>query len=310
MPPPVYAHKELHQFLSQQDYFSGHISLKQNATTLIQASYKSSLPFDAPIELGPITQSFMGALCHQLERQQILTLEEPFGTYLPATTYRFPHLATCTLKHLLTHTSGCIDFVDDPQYFSEDLLHYPHTTASLFPALCKRPSLFPPGQAYHYSRLGYILLTHILQTLTHQSLSQLMQQYVLHPLELKETHTAKALTHLSWDPSVIVGWGHMTSTIGNLEKWLDAIFLHQFAYYETIETQIFKDQKNAVHTGLGWHQLSLHGHSCYTNTPPSLGTPATVLYFPKINMRLIMAAAPYIQKPPLRSLIKDLLDRL
>ena len=296
----IHAHKELHQFLSNRSQFTGHVFLSQHSNILIKSPYGNTPHLQAPFPIGSLTKSFMGALCYQLEKHYLLNLDIPLSTYFPSAAQRYTQLASCTPRHLLRHTSGLMDFSDDPIFFTEDLLCYPHTAASLFLAICKRPTLFAPGEAYHRSRLGYIVLTHLLQCITTQSLPQLMQQYVLDPLELRDTQCITeehSPIYKNWDPSVTMGWGNILSTMEDLVQWLDAIFVQQFAPYETTTVPRFLQPKDSIHIGLGWDKCSFHQHISYRNGFHHYSFPfLTALYIPKIQTKLLLLSHPSEEK--------------
>ena len=77
-----------------------------------------------------------------------LDVDAPVHTYLP--TFRGAELDKITVRHLLNHTSGLVQW--QPLYYQAA------TTAETFEAIRKMPLQWPVGEGYHYSDLGFMLL--------------------------------------------------------------------------------------------------------------------------------------------------------
>ncbi|WP_062519761.1 serine hydrolase domain-containing protein [Demequina silvatica] len=97
-----------------------------------------------------------------------------------------------TVDHLLTHTGGFTDYLDESHWSPEDhvLTVPPHTltTAGAFlPLLAGTTQARPPGTAFAYSNAGYVLLGVILERLTRSTHHQAVRDLVLDPAGLRET---------------------------------------------------------------------------------------------------------------------------
>ena len=66
-----------------------------------------------------------------------------------------------TIHHLLSHTSG-LEVID-------------------------KPLLYTPGTRYHYSNLGYVLIGHIIQSLTHEPIDVYYQKVLFDPAGMYDT---------------------------------------------------------------------------------------------------------------------------
>ncbi len=124
-----------------------------------------------------------------LAEQGRLSLDERVKNYVPG----FSTYADCQGKagedariwHLLTHTSGLPPYADAAEvekYFSG-----PCTTEQLAGYIAHLPKTDPPGEAFHYSCLGYITLAHILNTITGQSIAQFSRENIFEPLGMAHT---------------------------------------------------------------------------------------------------------------------------
>lgn len=100
-----------------------------------------------------------------------------------------------TLYHLLTHTSGINDYFEsktlDGSTFIEHVLRQPHhmfTPLELIEFTQHRQkALAKPGQTFHYSDTGYVLLGLVLESLYQTSLNTLIQNHIVKPCRLKNT---------------------------------------------------------------------------------------------------------------------------
>lgn len=92
--------------------------------------------------------------------------------------------------HLLTHTSGLPPYTDAAEV--EKHFGGPCTTAQLAAYIACLKKTDPPGQAFHYSCLGYIILAHILKKITGQTIAAFSQEHIFQPLKMKHTFFSPA----------------------------------------------------------------------------------------------------------------------
>lgn len=87
--------------------------------------------------------------------------------------------ASITMEHLLSHTSGLPAWV--PLYINAK------EPRDVIEQVLACPLEYTPGSQVVYSCLGFILLTHIIQTLTGLSLDALVKERVIQPLQMDDT---------------------------------------------------------------------------------------------------------------------------
>ncbi|HDZ11587.1 MAG TPA: hypothetical protein ENH53_05170, partial [Bacteroidetes bacterium] len=100
---------------------------------------------------------------------------EPDGEYAP----------DVRLYNLLTHTSGLIPYAN-PKFVSR-IYGTPTPTDSLVRYIAQLPKISAPGEAFHYSGLGYITMAAIIQELSGENVADFSHQYIFKPLGM--THT-------------------------------------------------------------------------------------------------------------------------
>lgn len=94
-----------------------------------------------------------------------------------------------TVRMLLNHTSGIIDFTALPEFINAQFEH-PLQQPSLqekMQLVYGKPLNFQPGTDFSYSNTNYLILTSILQNVTGKSYDWLLQQEIVKPLQLTNT---------------------------------------------------------------------------------------------------------------------------
>ncbi len=89
-----------------------------------------------------------------------------------------------TVRHLLTHTSGIFDYAMAPEYaaaIGADFSHRWTRPEQLTFAVDKGAPYGKPGEVYHYSDTGYILLAELLERTTGLSMSRAVATLVNYP---------------------------------------------------------------------------------------------------------------------------------
>ena len=106
-------------------------------------------------------------------------LNDPVFRYLPA----FAD-STCTVMHLLTHTSGLPAYMNIARLRAAGV---PETPEAFIDTICRTKRLAPAGTAYRYSCLNYITLQAVLQTVTGKTLADYAADNVFRPLRMSST---------------------------------------------------------------------------------------------------------------------------
>src|SRR5690606_15255618 len=120
----------------------------------------------------------------QLYEQGRVGIDEPIQTYLPEfNETNDPRRAQVTLRMLLTHTSGIGGDLtpQGPWGLTEaDKAGGAHRALTA-------PLEFGPGELFHYSDIGFIILRVLVETMTGQPLDAYVQNNVFAPLGMTDT---------------------------------------------------------------------------------------------------------------------------
>ena len=123
------------------------------------------------------------ALMLLADRGQI-DIEAPVHTYLPD--FRGPHLDSITVRHLLTHSSGLMQW--QPMYY------HGSSAAQTYAAIRAMPLGWRVGEGRHYSDLGFMLLGYVIERVSGRSLDRFVEEELYRPLDLRST-TFNPKTH-------------------------------------------------------------------------------------------------------------------
>lgn len=129
-------------------------------------------------EIGSISKSFNCLVLQQLADEGLVDISAPVASYLPWFRVQTEHLPI-TLRHLMQHTSGLIAGSD--------------ALADAFPqavTLADTVTGSAPGEFFHYSNAGYILLGLVIEQVTGQRLADAVQQRILHPLGMGDSNAS------------------------------------------------------------------------------------------------------------------------
>lgn len=133
---------------------------------------------NARFAAASIGKSMTAVLLFQLIEDGKLALTDPIATWFP----KLPEAQSITIEHLLTHRSGYFIEAKGP-------LSGPYQAPQAeIDKLMDQSVLFCAGQGWAYSNVGYQLLGLILEAVTGQSYRNLLEQNIIEPLGLNETH--------------------------------------------------------------------------------------------------------------------------
>ena len=136
---------------------------------------------EMPFHIASIGKTFTATLISMLAERGVISFDDPIICYLPDTSLENlfffegkDYAEQVTIKELLSHTSGVADFFEDPVIkgipFAEDIINNPGTfwtpDTLLDFSRHNQKSVGKPGDVFHYSDTGYILLGKIIEEVT------------------------------------------------------------------------------------------------------------------------------------------------
>lgn len=164
---------------------------------------------DSPCFLASIDKMYNATLLLLLWEQGKVGLDDPIDKYLPVKGIGSIHLSKgsnwskdITIRHLLTHTSGLADWLEDSPKGGKSLIEqviesgdrYVSFDEILSKLSGELEAHFPPQNLGYdkirarYSDTNYILLIEIIEQITGKGLAQVCEEMLLKPLELEQTY--------------------------------------------------------------------------------------------------------------------------
>src|SRR5687767_14153868 len=158
----------------------------------IRASYgmadleaKATVTPATNFRLASVSKQFTAAGILLLSEDGKLRLDDRVGQWLPS----FPPAARdVTLRQLLTHTSGLIDYEDVlPSSLTSQLTSQLSDQDVLRIMESQDRTYFTPGSNYRYSNSGYVLLGLVIEKASGQSFTEFLRRRIFEPLGMRNT---------------------------------------------------------------------------------------------------------------------------
>ncbi len=208
--------------------------------TMGKSDRLNGLPVDenSIFEIGSVTKTFTGILLAEMVIRGEVGLDDPAAQYLPENvTLPGRDGQQITLRHLATHTSGLPGMPDNfkPVYATNPYADY--TVQDMYDFLSGYTLTRDIGTVAEYSNIGMGLLGHILARKARLPYEDLVKQYILRPLGMKDTtitispaqkphfttgHDPAGEPASHWDIPTFAGAGAFRSTGKDMMTYLAA----------------------------------------------------------------------------------------
>jgi CubicO group peptidase (beta-lactamase class C family) len=274
---------------------------------VVRASYGlADLETDTPAtpetnyRLASVTKQFTAASILLLAEDGRLKLDDRGHKWLPS----LPKAAqTVTIRHLLTHTSGLIDYEDViPEIFAAQL----HDADVLRLLETQDRTYFRPGTGYRYSNSGYAMLALIVQRASGKTFATFLRERIFQPLGMNNTvayeegistvnnrafgYTEEAGRWNRTDQcqaSAVLGDGGIYSSIDDLAKWDAALYdgrlLHPSSLRAAFTPATHTDDPE-IEYGYGWR---ITGETLW-HSGETVGFRNVIVRYPKRHMTVVV----------------------
>lgn len=218
--------------------------------------------------LASVTKQFTATAVLLLAQDKSLHLDDRIRKWLPSLPAATDSM---TIEHLLTHTSGMVDYED---LMADGTTEQIHDAGVLQLLSSSDTTYFKPGSAYRYSNSGYSVLALIVERVSGKSFATFLRERIFLPLGMKNTVafedgistvTNRAFGYTMRDSkwtrkdqsttSAVLGDGGIYSSIDDLALW-DAALYDSRLLTDQYRRAAFAPHTNtdnpAIKYGFGW----------------------------------------------------------
>lgn len=251
--------------------------------------------------LASVSKQFTAAAILLLAEDGRLSIDDPLKKWLPS----LPAMADAmTLRHLLSHTSGLLDYEDlmDPadtrQVHDIDVLRLLEK---------ENRTYFAPGSDYRYSNSGYALLALVVGKASGSDFASFLRQRIFLPLGMDATYAhqdgvdevpTRAYGYSQIDghwqrtdqstTSAVLGDGGIYSSLDDLARWDAALYDERLLRRASLRLAFSPATKtpepDVPHYGFGWR---INGDALW-HSGESIGFRNVILRYPKQKLTVIV----------------------
>jgi CubicO group peptidase (beta-lactamase class C family) len=254
--------------------------------------------------LASVSKQFTAMSILLLAKNNKISLEDPLTKYFSS----FPAYGKkIKIKHLLTHSSGLIDYEDLMPATQQKQLHDTNCLQLMYIA----DSLyFPAGTSSKYSNTGYAILALIVEKVSGQSFAVFLKENIFKPLGMKSavayeqgksivlnraygnsfenglwTQTDQSLT------SAVLGDGGIYTNTVEMTKWIKALWSYKLISPEMQKNAWSRkklDNGKMIDYGYGWLVEDYNNIAHPHHSGSSLGFRNHILLFPDKKLMVIV----------------------
>ena len=251
--------------------------------------------------LASVSKQFTAAAILLLAEDGRLSIDDPLKKWLPG----LPAVADAmTLRQLLSHTSGLLDYEDlmDPadtrQVHDIDVLHLLQK---------ENRTYFAPGSSYRYSNSGYALLALVVGKASGSDFASFLRQRIFLPLGMTATFAhqdgvdevpERAYGYSQIDghwqrtdqstTSAVLGDGGIYSSIDDLARWDAALYderlLRRASLQQAFSAATATPEPDVPHYGFGWR---INGDALW-HSGESIGFRNVIVRYPKQKLTVVV----------------------
>jgi CubicO group peptidase (beta-lactamase class C family) len=281
----------------QASLFSGSILIARSDKVLVRKGYgMANAELDVPnssetnFRIGPISQQFTAMAILQLQEKGKLDVQDTICKYIPECPNKWREIK---IINLLVHTSGIPELTDSAEF--QRTMASAMTVPEYLRRLKKEPLEFTPGDKFHLSDSGYVVLGATIETVSGTSYAKYLQEHIFNPLGMSDTgydsprgiipHRASGyrrnggtLVNSPYpDMSISYSARGLYSTVEDLYRWDRALDSEKLVSRRSLE-QMFTPYRDG--SGFGWMILKEFGRKALTRGGRVNGFSASIRRYP------------------------------
>lgn len=257
--------------------------------------------------MASVSKQFTAMCILLLEKEGQISFEDYVSRFLPEIPAAVGNKVS--IRHLLTHSSGVIDY--------EDIMDEKQTVqlldADVLSLLSKQDSTyFPPGSRFQYSNSAYALLCLIIERASGKTFPEFVEERIFKPLKMKHSliyedsaqiynramgfardENKSLYVNDQSTTSAVKGDGGVYTSLNDYKKWTDALWQDKLVNLPDVMTRLNFPVKEVTGSfyGPGWfyfdkdqpslfHSGSTCGFSTFSINIP--GQKTSIVYFSNI----------------------------
>ncbi len=270
------------------------------------ASVRSNTPVTSTtnFRLASVTKQFTAMAVMMLQEQGKLSYDDKIMKFFPD----FPlYGKDITVRHLLNHTSGLIDYED----FVPDTQQYQVLDADCLRLMFNAESLyFTPGSKYRYSNTGYAILALIVEKSSGKRFADFVKENIFTPAGMtatvafengisavKERAYGHSLVNGLWsesdqsNTSAVLGDGGIYSNVDDMSRWVSTLWKYSLISESTQKTawsDAAANDGSPIPYGMGWHTETYRGIHHPHHAGSTRGFRNHILLFPNDRSMVII----------------------
>ncbi len=255
--------------------------------------------------IASMTKQFTAFAILRLQKEGKINVKDYLSKYLP----NFPGSNEIQIENLIAQTSGIFNFTRLGDSVMVDLTSRPASIDELIGLFKDKPLDFDPGTNWAYSNSGYVLLAKLIEMLSGKSYAEFLKDEFFDPLGMNSTDVINgnslfgndALGYRfkdnefkavgNWYMDWAMGGGNISSTVGDLFKWNEALYGGKIVDEKTLELALKPHPaslKNGSGYGYGLFITSSNGLESIGHGGGILGFGSYILRYPKYNLTVIV----------------------
>lgn len=147
---------------------------------------EEQIPADphALFKIASISKLYIAAATTLLISEEKLSLDQTLAELIPEVEGKIEYANEITLKMMIQHRSGILDYSFEPEVDGETFADYLSFAARIY----NKPAVFKPNKKYRYSNSNYLLLGEIMNRTLGYSHHTYIRDEILKPLGLNNTY--------------------------------------------------------------------------------------------------------------------------
>jgi CubicO group peptidase (beta-lactamase class C family) len=300
------------------------VEVIQNGRIVFQHGYgvtdlrsKNKIDEQTNFRLASLTKQFTAMAVMLLVHDGKLRYDETLTEVFP----EFPAYGkNITIRHLLNHTSGLLDYEDlmAKEYGNIPDDQIPQISDAGVLALMEKASTmqFAPGSKWQYSNSGYCVLAMVVEKVSGEKFGDFLDERIFAPLKMQNTlayekgpnevphraygHTPDGSSFRQTDQSstsATLGDGGVYTSLTDLARWDEALAQHTLLSAAEMQPALTavhpsaspaQENGHPVSYGFGWFLEPYRGHERMWHYGETIGFRTSIQRFPKDNLTVIV----------------------